>query len=69
MTTTEAVPDSDVDRTKVNAASDCDATRTANFTTRPMTGDEYIESLRDDREIWFQRDRVKDSPRIRRSGT
>ncbi|MFC5827062.1 4-hydroxyphenylacetate 3-hydroxylase family protein [Nonomuraea insulae] len=28
--------------------------------TRPMTGDEYIESLRDDREIYLYGDRVKD---------
>lgn len=29
-------------------------------TTRPLTGDEYIESLRDDREIFIYGDRVKD---------
>jgi two-component FAD-dependent monooxygenase len=28
--------------------------------TRPLTGDEYIESLRDDREIFIYGDRVKD---------
>ncbi|MHC0430268.1 4-hydroxyphenylacetate 3-hydroxylase family protein [Streptomyces sp. O3] len=28
--------------------------------TRPLTGDEYIESLRDDREIYLYGDRVKD---------
>lgn len=28
--------------------------------TRPMTGDEYLESLRDDREIYLYGDRVKD---------
>ena len=28
--------------------------------TRPMTGDEYIESLRDAREIYLYGDRVKD---------
>lgn len=27
---------------------------------RPMTGDEYIESLRDDREVWIHGERVKD---------
>ena len=27
---------------------------------RPMTGDEYIESIRDDREIWIYGERVKD---------
>nr|WP_271209590.1 4-hydroxyphenylacetate 3-hydroxylase N-terminal domain-containing protein [Rhodococcus wratislaviensis]GLK34232.1 pyoverdin chromophore biosynthetic protein pvcC [Rhodococcus wratislaviensis] len=60
MTTTEAAPDTDVDRTKVNVAADCEANRTANFATRPMTGDEYIESLRDDREIYLHGERVKD---------
>src|SRR6266508_505283 len=29
-------------------------------TTRPMTGDEYVESLKDDREIWIYGERVKD---------
>ncbi|MER5425525.1 4-hydroxyphenylacetate 3-hydroxylase family protein [Streptosporangium roseum] len=28
--------------------------------TRPLTGDEYVESLRDDREIYLYGDRVKD---------
>ncbi|WP_433241293.1 4-hydroxyphenylacetate 3-hydroxylase family protein [Streptosporangium sp. CA-135522] len=28
--------------------------------TRPLTGDEYVESLRDDREIYIYGDRVKD---------
>ena len=28
--------------------------------TRPLTGDEYIESLRDAREIWIYGERVKD---------
>ncbi|WP_323808365.1 4-hydroxyphenylacetate 3-hydroxylase N-terminal domain-containing protein, partial [Prauserella endophytica] len=29
-------------------------------TTRPMTGDEYIESIRDGREIFIYGDRVAD---------
>ncbi|WP_436491840.1 4-hydroxyphenylacetate 3-hydroxylase family protein [Actinokineospora sp. HUAS TT18] len=29
-------------------------------TTRPLTGDEYVESLRDDREIYIYGERVKD---------
>ncbi len=49
-----------VDRSKVNVAADSEANRTENFATRPMTGDEYIESLRDDREIWLNGERVKD---------
>ena len=28
--------------------------------TRPFTGREYLESLRDDREIWIYGERVKD---------
>ena len=34
--------------------------RPATRTTAPMTGDEYIESLRDGREIWLYGERVKD---------
>ena len=30
------------------------------FATRPMTGNEYIESIRDDREVWIYGERVKD---------
>jgi 4-hydroxyphenylacetate 3-monooxygenase len=33
---------------------------------RPFTGDEYLESLRDGREIWIYGERVKDV--TRRSG-
>src|SRR5690349_19932121 len=29
-------------------------------TTRPMTGQEYLESLRDGREVWIYGERVKD---------
>src|ERR671910_689651 len=32
----------------------------ATTTTRPMTGDEYIESLRDGREVWLYGERVAD---------
>jgi 4-hydroxyphenylacetate 3-monooxygenase len=32
----------------------------AGRTTRPLTGDEYIESLRDSREVWIYGERVKD---------
>ncbi|UUZ60337.1 hypothetical protein LP418_05305 [Nocardioides sp. B-3] len=33
---------------------------TATPTSAPMTGDEYIDSLKDDREIWIYGERVKD---------
>ena len=33
---------------------------TINVSARPMTGEEYIESLRDGREIWLYGERVKD---------
>src|SRR5260370_31581395 len=36
-------------------AADSKATR-----TRPLTADEYIESIRDGREIWIYGERVKD---------
>ncbi|MCE0765772.1 Pyoverdin chromophore biosynthetic protein pvcC [Pseudonocardia kujensis] len=35
-------------------------TTEARPTTRPMTGDEYLESLRDGREVWFRGERVED---------
>ena len=37
--------------------------------TSPMTGDEYLESIRDGREIWIYGERVRTSPRTRRSAT
>jgi 4-hydroxyphenylacetate 3-monooxygenase len=37
-----------------------DGAQTAEPTARPMTGDEYMESLRDGREIWIYGERVKD---------
>ncbi|OUC79095.1 4-hydroxyphenylacetate 3-hydroxylase family protein [Gordonia lacunae] len=67
MTATDIFPDTEpdaasagIDRTKVNVAADSEANRTETFATRPMTGDEYIESLRDDREIWLNGERVAD---------
>lgn len=65
MTTTEARPDSPaedsgVDRTKVNLAAESAANTQKNFASKPMTGDEYIDSLRDDREIWLQGKRIAD---------
>src|SRR5581483_11904918 len=34
--------------------------RTMRRKTRPMTGEEYLESLRDDREVYLYGERVKD---------
>ena len=36
------------------------ATQPKNYASRPMNGDEYIESLRDGREIYIYGERVKD---------
>ncbi|AKK09385.1 Pyoverdin chromophore biosynthetic protein pvcC [Corynebacterium testudinoris] len=44
----------------VNPGADAEANHQKNFATRPMTGDEYIESLRDGREVWLHGDRVND---------
>ncbi len=61
MTTTEPRPTvDDVDRSKVNVAADSAANRTANFATRPMTGDEYIESIKDGREIYLHGEKVRE---------
>ena len=50
MTTTEIPPTgvdpADSGAPQVNPAADCEANRTKNFATRPMTGDEYISSCR-----------------------
>ena len=43
-----------------NPAADTAATAVRNFATRPMTGDEYIASLQDDREIYLYGERVTD---------
>ena len=37
-----------------------DTVVTTTARTRPITGDEYLESLRDGREIWIYGERVKD---------
>ncbi|WAC54815.1 4-hydroxyphenylacetate 3-hydroxylase family protein [Gordonia sp. SL306] len=57
MTTVERP---ETDAPQVNPAADSAANQTRNFASRPMTGDEYIESLRDGREIWLHGDRVED---------
>ncbi|MDY6811031.1 MAG: 4-hydroxyphenylacetate 3-hydroxylase N-terminal domain-containing protein [Actinomycetota bacterium] len=58
MTTLDERPDTDAPTT--NPAADSAANQTRNFASRPMTGDEYIESLKDGREIWLHGERVKD---------
>ncbi|MDZ5660395.1 Pyoverdin chromophore biosynthetic protein pvcC [Nocardioides sp. zg-1308] len=44
----------------VNPAAGSPANRRQSFASRPMTGDEYVESLRDDREIHLGGERVAD---------
>ncbi|WP_344868746.1 4-hydroxyphenylacetate 3-hydroxylase N-terminal domain-containing protein, partial [Rhodococcus aetherivorans] len=61
MTTTEAAPATGtVDRSKVNVAADHPANQQQTFASRPMTGDEYIASIDDGREIYLHGERVKD---------
>lgn len=48
------------DTSSVNPAADSPVNSQENFATRPMNGDEYIESLRDDREVWIHGERVED---------
>ncbi|MGV7636518.1 4-hydroxyphenylacetate 3-hydroxylase N-terminal domain-containing protein, partial [Mycobacterium kansasii] len=60
MTTTESAPRNGIDTSATNPAENAPANSVRNFASRPMTGDEYIESLRDDREIWLHGERVKD---------
>lgn len=35
----------------------------------PLTGQEYLDSLNDDREVWITANASATSPTIRRSGT
>ncbi|KAF0960024.1 hypothetical protein MLGJGCBP_06874 [Rhodococcus sp. T7] len=58
MTTT--VPTVPTDPTQVNPAANAAANQPQIYATKPMTGDEYIESISDDREIWLHGERVKD---------
>ncbi|OLL18595.1 4-hydroxyphenylacetate 3-hydroxylase N-terminal domain-containing protein [Rhodococcus sp. M8] len=61
MTTTEAAPATGtVDRSTVNVAADHPANQQQTFASRPMTGDEYIASIDDGREIYLHGERVKD---------
>ncbi|MGY6497329.1 MAG: 4-hydroxyphenylacetate 3-hydroxylase family protein, partial [Microcella sp.] len=49
-----------IDVTEVNPAADAPANKPQVFAARPMTGDDYIESLRDGREVWIHGRRVED---------
>src|SRR3954471_14082357 len=43
----------------LEATGPSDAPATSSV-TRPLTGDQYLESLRDGREVWLYGERVKD---------
>ena len=61
MTTTiEPAGEMLVDTSKVNPAAESPVNKRVNFASAPMTGDEYIESLRDGREVWIHGERVED---------
>ena len=61
MTTTiEPAGEMLVDTSKVNPAAESLVNKRVNFASAPMTGDEYIESLRDGREVWIHGERVED---------
>jgi 4-hydroxyphenylacetate 3-monooxygenase len=49
-----------VDTSTTNPAADHPANLRKNFATRPMTGDEYIASLQDGREVYIHGERVED---------
>ncbi|WP_461418638.1 4-hydroxyphenylacetate 3-hydroxylase N-terminal domain-containing protein, partial [Gordonia sp. GN26] len=62
MTTTE-IRSTDPAETPVlteNPVPDAAEKARQTFATRPMTGDEYIESIRDGREIYLHGERVED---------
>jgi 4-hydroxyphenylacetate 3-monooxygenase len=64
MTTLESTaPETNPDTSPqitVNPVPDAARKAAQTFATKPMTGHEYIESLKDDREIYLQGERVKD---------
>src|SRR5262249_25801087 len=47
-------------RSEPERSRDTDMTGDSAARTRPLTGAEYLESLRDDREIWIYGERVRD---------
>lgn len=61
MTTENPTPNTDYTKgNTVNPAQDSENNQKANYASQPMTGDEYINSLRDGREVWLHGDRVDD---------
>ena len=46
--------------TATNPAAESPVNHQQNFAAAPMTGDEYIETLRDGREVWIHGERVED---------
>ena len=40
--------------------AEAEVNETAQATVQPLTGAEYLDSLKDDREIWIYGERVKD---------
>lgn len=58
---TATLPDTTADDSiQVNPAADSEVNKPQVYATKPMTGDEYIESIADDREIWLHGEKVKD---------
>jgi 4-hydroxyphenylacetate 3-monooxygenase len=49
-----------IDTSRINPAVDAPANQQQTFARAPMTGDEYIESIRDGREVWLRGERVED---------
>ncbi|SDK57614.1 4-hydroxyphenylacetate 3-monooxygenase oxygenase component [Nocardioides sp. YR527] len=58
--TIEPGDDTLVDTSRINPAASSPVNQQTNFATRPMNGDEYVESLRDGREVWIHGERVDD---------
>jgi 4-hydroxyphenylacetate 3-monooxygenase len=59
-TTANPVEATLVDTSTINPAADAPVNKQQNFASKPMTGQEYIESLRDGREVWIHGQRVED---------
>ncbi|RHW26175.1 Pyoverdin chromophore biosynthetic protein pvcC [Nocardioides immobilis] len=60
MTSTMDPPPETIIDTSTNPAADSPANQQKNFASAPMTGDEYIASLQDGREVYIHGERVED---------
>ena len=59
-TRSQVLADDHLNSTPIAEQNPSNPTSTVNNPSRPMTGEEYIDSIRDGREVYLYGDRVKD---------